>query len=150
MPSTHPLVGLTVRVNGINGCDAGLGKIAVVSPTAKRITLDHKGHRRAFYRVGESNRWVFEPGCGMCGSMLNDSFTLSPETITILRAFWAAQDAAQRLPAPPRTKSCRVEAYGVRGFQSKPWRKVFRSRAALLAWAEKYDADIHATREVGP
>jgi hypothetical protein len=41
----------------------------------------------------------------------------------------------------------RIEAYGVRGMKSIPWRKVFRSVEALERWAEKNDAQVYATRE---
>lgn len=41
-----------------------------------------------------------------------------------------------------------VEAYGVKGMQSKPWRKTFRSFDAMHAWVEKNDAEIHGTREI--
>jgi hypothetical protein len=43
----------------------------------------------------------------------------------------------------------RVEAHGVRGMQSTPWRRTFPSWAAFEAWAEKNSENItiHATRE---
>lgn len=43
-----------------------------------------------------------------------------------------------------------VEAYGVRGVRSKPWRRTFKNLDALNAWVEKSDGDIevHGTREV--
>ena len=44
-------------------------------------------------------------------------------------------------------KAVRIEANGVKGMKSKPWRKVFKTTETMLAWAEKNDADIHATRE---
>jgi hypothetical protein len=42
-----------------------------------------------------------------------------------------------------------IEAYGVRGMKSTPWRKRFKNRKALNAWVEKGDGDIevHATRK---
>ena len=42
----------------------------------------------------------------------------------------------------------KIEAYGVKGMQSKPWRKVFKSDEALDAWVEKTGAEIHGTREL--
>lgn len=43
----------------------------------------------------------------------------------------------------------KVEAYGVRGPQSKPWRRTFPSRDAFKKWVEKNDGDIslRGTRE---
>lgn len=41
-----------------------------------------------------------------------------------------------------------VEAYGVKGFRSKPWRRTFRSVDALNAWAARHDAEVIGTREV--
>lgn len=35
------------------------------------------------------------------------------------------------------TLTGKIEAYGVRGISSKPWRKVFKSMAAYEAWIEK-------------
>jgi len=40
-----------------------------------------------------------------------------------------------------------VEAYGVKGMKSTSWRKTFKSVAALNAWVEKNDAEVHGTRE---
>jgi hypothetical protein len=41
----------------------------------------------------------------------------------------------------------RVEAYGHKGMKNLPWRKTFKSVAALNAWAEKNDATVEATRD---
>jgi len=43
-------------------------------------------------------------------------------------------------------KAMRVEAYGVKGMNSNPWRKTFKSAEALTKWAEKNDAEIQGTR----
>jgi hypothetical protein len=42
----------------------------------------------------------------------------------------------------------KVEAYGVKGMNSRPWRKVFKSYEAMQAWVEKNDAEVHGTREI--
>lgn len=39
-----------------------------------------------------------------------------------------------------------IEAYGVKGGQSKDWRKSFKNREALNKWADKNDAETRATR----
>jgi hypothetical protein len=39
-----------------------------------------------------------------------------------------------------------LEAYGVKGLKSTPWRKSFKDFDALQRWAEKNDAEIHAYR----
>jgi len=43
-----------------------------------------------------------------------------------------------------------IEAYGVRGTKSKPWRKTFKSQAAFEAWLDKNagDVEVYGTREV--
>ena len=41
-----------------------------------------------------------------------------------------------------------VEAHGIKGFSRTPWRKTFKSTEAMLAWAEKYDAEIYGTRDL--
>lgn len=40
-----------------------------------------------------------------------------------------------------------VEAYGVKGMNSKQWRKTFKSFDALEKWLEKNDAQCHGTRD---
>lgn len=41
-----------------------------------------------------------------------------------------------------------VEAHGVKGMKSTPWRKTFKSTNALLKWAEKNDATVYGTRDL--
>lgn len=43
-----------------------------------------------------------------------------------------------------------IEAYGVRGTKSTPWRKTFKSQAAFEAWLDKNagDVEVYGTREV--
>jgi hypothetical protein len=39
-----------------------------------------------------------------------------------------------------------IEAYGVKGGQSKDWRKSFKNRDAMNKWTEQQDAEVRATR----
>ena len=50
----------------------------------------------------------------------------------------------------PESAGGKVEAHGVHGMKSKPWRKVFKSQAALEAWLAKHEGnvEVHGTREV--
>jgi hypothetical protein len=41
-----------------------------------------------------------------------------------------------------------IEAYGVKGLKNTPWRREFKNVDAMLAWAEKNDADIQGTRDL--
>ena len=43
-----------------------------------------------------------------------------------------------------------IEAYGVRGMKSTPWRKTFKSQAAFEAWLEKNESnvEVHGTRKL--
>jgi type II secretory pathway component PulM len=41
-----------------------------------------------------------------------------------------------------------IEAHGVKGMKSIPWRKTFKSIEALNAWVEKNGAEIYAIREI--
>lgn len=45
-----------------------------------------------------------------------------------------------------------IEAYGVRGFRNKPWRKTFKSQMALEKWltADKQwgDVTVYGTRDI--
>jgi len=43
-----------------------------------------------------------------------------------------------------------IEAHGVKGMKSTPWRKTFKSIEALNEWIEKYGADVHGIREIHP
>lgn len=40
-----------------------------------------------------------------------------------------------------------VEAYGVKGMNSTPWRKTFKNWAALEKWVEANNAEVHGTRD---
>jgi hypothetical protein len=40
-----------------------------------------------------------------------------------------------------------VEAYGVKGMKSIPWRKIFKNSEALNKWVEANDAEVHGTRK---
>lgn len=39
-----------------------------------------------------------------------------------------------------------IEAYGVKGMKSTPWRKVFKDYDALSDWADANDAEVYGTR----
>jgi hypothetical protein len=41
-----------------------------------------------------------------------------------------------------------VEAHGIKGINSKVWRKTFKSIEQAYEWAEKNDAEIYATRDL--
>jgi hypothetical protein len=41
-----------------------------------------------------------------------------------------------------------IEAYGVKGMKSTPWRKTFKSAEALDAWVEKHGAKVYGIREL--
>jgi hypothetical protein len=45
-------------------------------------------------------------------------------------------------------QSGRIEAYGVKGVKSRPWRRTFKDAEALLAWCEKNDAEVYGTRHL--
>ena len=46
------------------------------------------------------------------------------------------------------TNKYTIEAHGVKGMKSTPWRKAFKSIEALNAWVEKNGAEIYAIREL--
>jgi hypothetical protein len=41
-----------------------------------------------------------------------------------------------------------IEAHGIRGMDRKAWHKTFKNIDQMNAWAEKYDAEIHGTRDL--
>jgi hypothetical protein len=41
-----------------------------------------------------------------------------------------------------------IEAHGIRGMDRKAWHKTFKNVDQMNAWAEKYDAEIHGTRDL--
>jgi hypothetical protein len=45
-----------------------------------------------------------------------------------------------------KTMTERIEAYGVKGMKSKPWRMVFPTLTSLRKWAEKNDAEVYGWR----
>jgi hypothetical protein len=46
------------------------------------------------------------------------------------------------------TQPGRIEAYGVKGMKSRPWRRTFKDADALMTWGEKNDAQFYAQRFV--
>jgi hypothetical protein len=46
-----------------------------------------------------------------------------------------------------KTKNA-IEAYGVKGMSSKPWRKEFRDHEAMAKWVERNDAEVHGARAI--
>ena len=46
------------------------------------------------------------------------------------------------------TNKYTIEAHGVKGMKSTPWRKAFKSIESLNAWVEKNGAEIYAIREL--
>jgi hypothetical protein len=42
-----------------------------------------------------------------------------------------------------------IEAYGVKGMKSTPWRKTFSTAEKLNAWCEKHSAEVHAVSDSG-
>jgi len=45
-------------------------------------------------------------------------------------------------------KPARIEAYGSKGMQNRPWRRTFASAEKLDAWCERNDAVVLGTRRV--
>lgn len=62
----------------------------------------------------------------------------------LARVIRRAKDAETVLKTP---KPKAIEAHGVKGMNSTPWRKTFPSAEHLNKWAEKNSAEVHATRE---
>ena len=40
-----------------------------------------------------------------------------------------------------------IEAHGIKGMSRTPWRRTFKDEDAMIAWAEKFDAEIYGQRE---
>ena len=62
---------------------------------------------------------------------------------------WREAATARLLPPdgePAADQRDRVEAYGVKGMKSTPWRRTFPHFGALQKWADKNNAEIHGTR----
>lgn len=45
-------------------------------------------------------------------------------------------------------KTNQIEGYGVRGFDSRRWRRKFVDEEAMRKWADKHDVEIHGTRHL--
>lgn len=70
-----------------------------------------------------------------------------------LKAFGLAEDELDEASdeySIPEEKDGPIEAHGVHGMKSKPWRKTFKNQAAFEAWLEKNEGnvEVHGTREV--
>jgi len=81
---------------------------------------------------------------------------------------WTANDCREAYEANPANPKCgeyrdmelycaeelarrtKVEAYGVKGTASKPWRKTFANQKAFEKWLDKNagDVEVHGTREL--
>lgn len=50
----------------------------------------------------------------------------------------------------PETITVKIEAYGVKGLKSTPWRKVFKSQAAFEKWmeAQSENVELRGVRDV--
>lgn len=46
------------------------------------------------------------------------------------------------------TEKHTIEAHGVKGNNSTKWRKTFKNHEHLNSWAEKNNAEVHATRNL--
>jgi hypothetical protein len=59
-------------------------------------------------------------------------------------------DEASDAYSIPESDNKKIEAHGVHGMKSKPWRKVFKNQTAFEAWLEKNEGnvEVHGTREV--
>ncbi len=68
-----------------------------------------------------------------------------PNPINCREPNYEADYAREAQLAHERT---RIEAHGVKGLKSTPWRKTFKNTDALNTWVEKNDAEVYATREV--
>ena len=46
-------------------------------------------------------------------------------------------------------KNVKIEAHGIKGVNSKPWRKTFASQEAFEKWLDKNEGDVevHGVRE---
>lgn len=60
----------------------------------------------------------------------------------------AATDGQICAAVKPVKPSGRIEAYGVKGMKSRPWRRTFNDSDALLTWCEKNDAEVYGQRFV--
>lgn len=58
----------------------------------------------------------------------------------------ALPDMWAPLQASPKPANKKVEAYGTRGLDSRPWRKTFKSVDAMNKWVEENDAQVAGTR----
>jgi hypothetical protein len=76
-----------------------------------------------------------------------DGATVDPAKVQahLEQHFGGDESASAADPAGPR-----IEAYGVKGMKSTPWRKEFKSRKHLDDWMTKQDGDaeIHGTSEM--
>lgn len=56
--------------------------------------------------------------------------------------------AIERQDSASVKRSSRIEAYGVKGMNSRRWRRTFKDADSLVAWCEKNDAEVYGQRFV--
>lgn len=79
----------------------------------------------------------------MHGADTDIALESQPVTATISAARELLAEEEQEKEGDP------VEAYGVMGVKSKPWRRRFKNRKAFQAWLDKHEGDVevHASRK---
>jgi hypothetical protein len=60
-----------------------------------------------------------------------------------------ALNAGRKAPKKKVTEAVKdmIEAHGIKGMSRTPWRRTFKDEDAMVAWAEKFDAEIYGQRE---
>ncbi len=69
----------------------------------------------------------------------------TPNTKNESAATTAATDGQDSAVVKP---SGRIEAHGVKGMNSRRWRRTFKDADALMTWCEKNDAEVYGQRFV--
>ena len=59
----------------------------------------------------------------------------------------AKAEIANRLKGVFEAVKDMIEAHGIKGMSRTPWRRTFKDEDAMIAWAEKFDAEIYGQRE---
>jgi hypothetical protein len=72
--------------------------------------------------------------------------TATGTTVTVTIRIYQRQVEVQNPEA--MLQPALIEAYGVKGLQSRSWRRTFATAEQLTAWCERHDAEVRGQRYI--
>lgn len=116
------------------------GVVNVLQNDAKNLKL----------HVAFNDSWTEDSVWDMIQSAdLDDALSWGGSVRAAKKLAEASPDKNGIMPLSYKTgKGHKIEAYGVKGMQSKQWRKSFKDEAALEKWCDDNDATVHGVADI--